>query len=254
MIGKELIYSNKLSKFEKLYIQLFGVPINGLRIRARRVLPVITENYKNIMDAGCGPGVFTFEIAKRLQNSQVTGIDIDEDLLQTNKEIAKRLNIKNIDFEYQDINKMDIKSRFDLILTVDNLEHMEDDQKAIHTFYNALKPSGEIIIHVPGYMRRWIFFKWKVNFDVEGHYRPGYTLEEISTKVKNAGFEIIEAYYTYGWIETVTNNISYLITRARMKNKVLYAFVFPVLLFLSYFGKNSRPKKGAGVFVKAKKN
>lgn len=253
MIGRELIYSDTVSKFEKLYIRIFGVPINGLRIRARRILPLITEKYKRIMDAGSGPGVFTFEIAKRLPNSHITGVDIDEEQLETNRKIAKKIELDNINFEFQDITTMEIESSYDLILTVDNLEHIEDDQNALNNFYNALMPKGEIIIHVPGYYRRWLFFNWKINFDVEGHYRPGYTKEDITNKVESAGFEILEAYYTYGWIETVTNNISYLITRARMKNKITYAFVFPILLFLSYFGRNSRPNKGAGVLVKAKK-
>ena len=50
-----------------------------------------------------------------------------------------------------------------------------------------------------------------------------------------------------------TLNISYWITRARMKNKALYAVVFPFLLFVSYFGRNSRPTQGAGVLVRARK-
>ena len=203
------------------------------------------------MDAGCGPGVFSFEIAQRLWSSKITGIDIDRDQLKINEEIAQKMGIINCTFEYQDICKMEINNRFDLILSVDNLEHIENDIDALKRFYNALIPGGEIIIHVPGYYRRWLFFGWEVNFEVEGHFRPGYTKEEITEKVEKAGFNVIKSYYTYGWLETITNNISYWITGARMKNKILYAFVFPLLLFISFFGKNSTPTKGAGVLVKA---
>jgi hypothetical protein len=108
-------------------------------------------------------------------------------------------------------------------------------------------------LHVPGYYRRWFFFKWKVNFDVAGHVRPGYTKDEIEEKTKNAGFVILESYYTYGLLENFTNNISYLITGARMKNKFLYGLIFPLLLFVAYFGRNSRPARGAGVLIKARK-
>ena len=74
------------------------------------------------------------------------------------------------------------------------------------------------------------------------------------TVFDDAGFEIREIRYTYGWLETVTNNISYWITRAEMKNKMLYALVFPLLNLLSYLGRNSRPTKGAGVLAVATRN
>ena len=252
-IGKELIYDKSLSKFERFYIRLFGVPINGLRNRARRILPLITRKYKKILDAGCGQGIFTFEIARRLSESSITGVDIDNKLLERNRQIAEKITLKNCHFKFQDITRMNIKEEFDLIISIDNLEHVRDDESVLKKFNSALKPDGEMILHVPGYYRRWFFFNWKVNFDVEGHYRPGYTREEIVKKTEKTGFKIIESYYTYGWMETFTNNISYLITGARMKNKSLYALIFPLLLLISYFGRNSRPAKGAGVLIKAKK-
>ncbi len=252
-LGSEMALNDSFSAFEKFYIRLLGAPVNGLRIRARRVLPQITDRYKNIMDAGCGPGVFTFDIAKRFPNAIVTGVDIDEQALSDNRNIASKLGLKNCAFEYQDLTKMTEENRFDLVVTVDNLEHLEDDLDALKRYYKALVKGGEIMIHVPGYERRWLVFGWAVNFDVEGHFRPGYTKDELQKKLETAGFKVEEIYYTYGWIETITNNISYWITGAQMKNKLFYAMVFPFLNSFSYFGRNSRPKKGAGVFARAVK-
>ena len=253
-LGTELTYGDQLSFVERLYIKIFGVPVNGLRIRARRVLPLITEQYKNILDAGCGPGIFTFEIAKRLPESTVTGADIEKTLLDRNTKIARKAGLDNCQFKYLDLAGMDNEDRFDLILSVDNLEHIEDDANVLRRFYQSLTMDGELIVHVPGYERRWYFFGWAVNFHVKGHCRPGYTLEQLQEKVYNSGFKIREIYYTYGWLETITNNISYWITRAEMENKMLYALVFPLLNFFSYFGRNSRPEKGAGVLAIAYKS
>jgi Trans-aconitate methyltransferase len=252
-LGKDLLLSDKYSAVEKFYIRIFGVPINGLRIRARRILPLVTAKYKNIMDAGCGPAVFTLEIARKLPNSLTTGIDIDDELIKANSDIANKAALKNCFFEKIDIREMNIIEKFDLIISIDNLEHIEDDDNALQKFYNALVKNGEIIIHVPGYERRWFFWSWKVNFHVEGHYRSGYTKKQIVEKVEKAGFKVSDAYYTYGWLETITNNISYLITKAEMKNRLLYAFIFPILNFISWFGRNSFPEKGAGVLVIADK-
>ena len=253
MIGKELIYSGNYSALESFYLRCFGVPINGLRIRARRILPLVGCAFKNILDAGCGPGVFTFEIAKRLPRARVTGIDLDGRLIEDNKKIAAKALLTNCAFEKKDIFLLEGGGDFDLVLSVDQLEHVENDALALEKFYGVLGERGQLILHVPALTRRWPFFGWKINFSVKGHCRPGYELEAIVRKVEAAGFKVIEAYYTYGWIETVTNNISYWITGAEMKNKFLYALVFPALNFVSYFGKNSRPKKGAGVLVVAQK-
>jgi len=253
MIGKELEFDTSLSTLERLYIKIFGIPINGLRIRARRVLPLITSQYRTILDSGCGQGVFTFEIARKLPGSTVTGMDIKEDTLNRNRYLAEKTGLKNCHFVFQDITGASITERYDLMLSIDVLEHIEDDVSLLRFYYSALIHGGELILHVPAYYRRWFFFRWKVNFEVEGHLRPGYTMENIVQKTTDAGFTIIDSHYTYGLLETFTNNISYLITGASMKHKRLYALIFPFLLFVSYFGRNSKPSRGAGILIRARK-
>jgi hypothetical protein len=93
----------------------------------------------------------------------------------------------------------------------------------------------------------------RVNFDVPGHVRPGYRSDELVAKLRNAGFEVEESHSTYGIIETFTNNISYTISGADQKRKFLYALAFPFLLALSYLGKGSRPRWGAGVLAVARR-
>ncbi|MFC1607965.1 class I SAM-dependent methyltransferase [Candidatus Latescibacterota bacterium] len=253
MIGKELTHDTSLSKIERVYIRFFGAPINGLRIRARRILPLIPEGCTNILDSGCGQGVFTFEVARRFPDSEVTGMDMNGDLIERNRRIAGRIGLTNCRFEEGDITEILGKKGYDLILSIDVLEHVEDDDRVLNSYMRALGDNSELLLHVPGYYRRWPVFGWKENFEVEGHYRHGYTMEDITAKVTGAGFEITDSYYTYGWIETMSNNLSYAITGAQMKRKYLYALAFPFLLGFSYFGKDSRPSRGAGILIRAKK-
>jgi hypothetical protein len=90
---------------------------------------------------------------------------------------------------------------------------------------------------------------------VETHVRIGYNPEDIQEKARQAGFSVRESGFTYGFWETLANNISYKITRARMENKILYALAFPVLNVISLIGAKARPKKlGAGIFVVAEKS
>jgi SAM-dependent methyltransferase len=251
--GCELSLDPGRSRFERLYARLLGAPANGLRIRLRRVLPATDGNHRTILDAGCGPGVFSFELAKRHPRAEVLGIELEPDLVERANDVAQRAGLANCRFEKGDVTQLDFDRAFDLVVSVDNLEHVEDDVAAMKTLRRALRPGANLVVHVPGYERRWLLFGRRVNFDVPGHVRPGYRAPELADKLGQAGFEVVDQRYTYGALETLTNNISYLISGADQRNKALYAVVFPVLLAVSYLGKFSSPAWGAGVLVTARR-
>ncbi|SLM33144.1 putative Trans-aconitate 2-methyltransferase [Desulfamplus magnetovallimortis] len=251
-LGKEQIYNPSISLLEKLYVFLFGMPIVGLRIRCRNILSLIPKNrdYKNILDAGSGSGVLTFELARKFKNSQVTGFDLDPEEIGISEAIVVRAGYQNVLFKNTDIETMNEKECFDLIICVDILEHIEDDLSALKKLFNALKEDGILVLHVPALYRRYPVSKKSLNFYVPTHVRYGYEIEDIKEKVIKAGFCIDISGYTYGFMETLANNISYMITKAQKKNKVLYAFAFPILNIISLIGQSARPEElGAGVFI-----
>jgi SAM-dependent methyltransferase len=251
--GRELSLDPSRSRFERLYANVFGAPANGLRIRLRRVLPATAGSYQAILDAGCGSGVFSFELAKLHPEAEVVGVELEPVLVARATEIARRAQLANCSFLEGDVTKLDFEDAFDLVVSVDNLEHVEDDVEAMRTLLHALRPGGRLVVHVPGYERRWILFGRRVNFDVPGHVRPGYKAEELVDKLQGAGFQVMTHQYTYGALETFTNNISYLITGADQRRKLQYAVVFPLLLAVSYLGKSSQPRWGAGVLAVAQR-
>lgn len=251
--GRELALDPSRSRFERIYANLLGAPANGLRIRLRRVLPATAGSYQAILDAGCGSGVFSFELAKRHPEAQVVGVDSEPDLVDRANAIAARAQLANCSFTEGDVTKLDFEDEFDLVVSVDNFEHVEDDIEAMRTLLHALRPGGRLVAHVPGYERRWILFGRRVNFDVPGHVRPGYQADQLVGKLAEAGFDVTSCQYTYGAVETFTNNISYLITGADQRRKLAYAAVFPLLLAVSYLGQFSRPRWGAGLLAVARR-
>ncbi|MGB1109004.1 MAG: class I SAM-dependent methyltransferase [Gammaproteobacteria bacterium] len=258
MIGDELALTPGIGALEKAYIRLLGVPISGLRIRLRRVLPQLTGNPARVLDAGCGRGVFSFEMAKRFPGADVTGVDIDEQRLAVNREIATRAGLNNLKFRPVDLMNPgalaeEFDGRFDIVLSVDNLEHLEDDALGVALLYRAVKPGGRLILHVPGYERRWPLFRFQTNFDVPGHFRPGYRLADLRALVSQAGFQVDDAWYTFGLLENLSNNLSYAITQAEAKNKAIYALAFPLLNLIAWLGRGAKPEKGAGVLLLARK-
>lgn len=256
ILGIEQRFNPEYSLFTRWYISIFGMPVVGLRIRARNILSLIPKdgNYRRILDAGSGTGVISFALARKFPDSKVHGIDLNEHAVMTGNHITGKIAAGNIEFSACSIDDFKMKDAFDLIVCVDILEHIENDLATIQTLYNLAASNGLLVLHVPALYRRYPIWSKKINFDVPTHVRPGYELNEIEDKVKQAGFSILKTGLTYGFLETLANNLSYMITRARMRNRLLYSLVFPILNFISLLGVGARPKKlGAGIFIIAKK-
>ncbi len=97
----------------------------------------------NILDVGCGGGLVSESLSKLGAN--VTGVDF----VKKNIEIAnnhsnkKKLKVKYL---HADIEHLKIKSKFDVIVMFEILEHLVDWKKFILNIKNNLKKNGIIII------------------------------------------------------------------------------------------------------------
>lgn len=134
-----------------------------------------------ILDVGCGLG----ETSRKLTIfGQVTGIDSSPEAIKISKrnglKEAVLMNIDNLSFP---------KNSFDVITAFDVLEHLEDDQKAIHNIFQVLKNKGVFLLTTPAY--NWL---WSEHDDALGHKRR-YTKNQIEKKLKIVGFTILKSSY-----------------------------------------------------------
>ena len=97
-------------------------------------------------------------------------------------------------FEVGDLLDLKYESKFDLVLSVDVLEHIEEDRKVLANIAHALKPEGLFIFTTPYYdgnePGNAVF--------VDEHVRPGYTRLEAEEKLSEAGLELQKFTITYG--------------------------------------------------------
>jgi cyclopropane fatty-acyl-phospholipid synthase-like methyltransferase len=249
--GSELYRDPSLGRAERWYCRLFGVPIVGLRVRLRRLRKLLPDAAARILDAGCGRGVISRTLARRYPLAIVNAIDQNAECQKTNREIASATGLSNCNFLVQDLAELDAENEYDLIVSVDNLEHIQDDQDVLNRMFRAIRPGGTLIVHVPHYYRRWPVFKWRVNFNVPGHVRPGYHQPEIVERLRRAGFVTEKTGFSYGFLENLANNLGYAITAAEEKNRFLYALTFPMLNLLAWLGQSAEPDMGAGVWAVA---
>ena len=128
----------------------------------RNYLFILIKKYfgKKILEVGAGIGSFTNIYKNR--NLQIYLSEIDDN----NFEILKKkfFNSKEIKVEKKYITQID--ERFDTILYLSVLEHIEDDKKEINEAINKLNLNGHLIICVPAHNYMYS------NFDKEiGHFK-----------------------------------------------------------------------------------
>ena len=104
------------------------------------------SNY-NILDLGCGGGLVWGLVCEPLARlgANITGIDFVKQNIIAAKKHAKKSNT-NIEYLHQDINNLKLKKKYDAVLILEVLEHIEDWKKIIINVKKLLKPGGKIII------------------------------------------------------------------------------------------------------------
>jgi glycosyltransferase involved in cell wall biosynthesis len=87
---------------------------------------------------------------------------------------------------------------FDTVLAINMLEHVGDDVRALRNMFDVLQPGGKVVVYVPAHQSLFGSMDQKV-----GHQRR-YEKEELATKLRAAGFELLETAYQnrvgmFGW-------------------------------------------------------
>ena len=149
-----------------------------------------------IMEAGSGDGVFAFSLAANHRTARVLGVELNPVEAETCERMARKEGLTNLSFLTGNLVSLDWGDRFDMIYSLDVLEHIPDDVDALRSLYKALKPGGILLVHVPN---RWYMETdgrlltvpdeeaWRIN---PGHVRAGYTRDELSSVLSAAGFQI----------------------------------------------------------------
>ena len=96
----------------------------------------------DILDLGCGGGL-TCEPLSKL-NANVTGIDFVKENIEIAKHHANRSELM-INYIHDDINSINLKKKYDLILMLEIIEHLDEWALLISKIKKNLKPNGIII-------------------------------------------------------------------------------------------------------------
>ena len=151
------INKEEIQKFSKLADEWWDVngkfkPLHMFNpIRIEYITDKIKQHFKikdeevnflkglNILDIGCGGGLISEPMARL--GGTVTGIDASEKNIKVAKLHSEKNKIK-INYLNKSPEKLDNKEKFDIILNLEIVEHVDNVGLYINSCYNLLKKDG----------------------------------------------------------------------------------------------------------------
>ena len=134
-----------------------------------------------ILDVGCGTGANLKMLATC---GRAQGVDISPQAVefcrQRGLDSVKLGAIEHLPYE---------NDSFELVTALDVIEHLDDDVAGLREMRRVLRRNGRLLLFVPAFM-----FLWGVQDDVSNHRRR-YTLPQLLSAVKEAGFSVESASY-----------------------------------------------------------
>jgi SAM-dependent methyltransferase len=170
---------------------------------------------KKVLDIGCGTGWLMKLIAETLDRSIVYGIDISFNALSENP-------FKGT-IAVADAQRLPLKDRsVDVAIFSDVLEHLSDIKLALTESYRVLKSDGQLLVFFPAdFQKPYMFWvarsfnlPFKLKLEQVGHVQMC-SVKEFFSLLSEVGFVIDEYYFSYHFLGSLLDYLSYAIMPLR---------------------------------------
>jgi SAM-dependent methyltransferase len=130
---------------------------------------------------------------------QITAVDIKDDYLQQLQKLIDARGLSSrVKLAIDDLTELKTEGPFDFILSVDVMEHIEDDRGVFRNFNRVLSSRGKVLVNTPSDLGGSDIKEDGDESFIGEHVRDGYNRSEIEEKLNTAGLTPIRTLYTYG--------------------------------------------------------
>lgn len=105
---------------------------------------------ESILDIGCGDGKLTMEIAKRVPDGHVVGIDNSEEMISFATNNFPKNKYPNIDWQLMNATEINFDNEFDAAYSNAALHWVKDHVSVLKGVKKSLKPGGTILFQMAG--------------------------------------------------------------------------------------------------------
>jgi 2-polyprenyl-3-methyl-5-hydroxy-6-metoxy-1,4-benzoquinol methylase len=230
-----------------------------------------------VLDLGCAQGILSFFL--RQKGGFWVHTDQDFENLKTTQGLLKK-NLIQVGTGI-----LPFKSQaFDLVISLDYLEHLEDDEQCLEEISRILKKNGQLVLATPRTGKFLALNKLRpmlgLKLEFYGHKREGYSFKELQKMlnrvhlkvVKQKNFsrffsEFLELLLNLFYIKFLSRKVqgqgrlrdgrirpsSYQEFKSQKKSFKIYSFFYPILWLFSRLDKILFFQKGYSLIVWARK-
>lgn len=222
---------------------------------------------QQILDAGSGFGQYDYYMATKHNDWTIKAVDVKEEQVEDCNNFFKKTGLANAHFEIADLTKFVEPDKYNMILCVDVMEHIEEDELVLKNYFQSLKNEGMLLISTPSdqggsdvhHHNHDDYVNDGTHSFVDEHVRDGYGVDEMTDKMKRAGFSKTEVSYQYGKPGKIAWKLSMKYPILMLNTSYLffiilpfyYLLTFPFVLLLNYLDLKGNHKTGTGLIAKA---
>ena len=213
-----------------------------------------------ILDAGSCFGQYSYFLSGINRSWKIDAVDVKEEQIADCNRFFSRIGRNNVSFSVEDLTLYTKNETYDLILSVDVMEHILEDEKVFRNFHQSLRSGGMVLISTPSDQGGSdVHDHDEESSFIDEHVRDGYNIEDICAKLKRAGFSKTEARFAYGKPGQIGWKLSmkYPIQMLNVSKlffvilPIYYLITFPFALIFNYLDVHTRYQTGTGLIVKA---
>jgi len=233
--GKSQLHTSKqlqrYPQMAKLIHFLFGYTLVANYARATVFIKILKklpyQQFKKVLDIGCGWGEYAFMMAEGLPKASVTALDVKANNLNEVEAAIPKMGVKNLVTHLGDVKSLQMdRESLDFAYAVDVFEHIDEKEMPFQEVYQLLKPGGYLLVKVPNATQNTLlpngWFSDHHDWLEDEHIGQVYDLEQLKARFRAEGYTITFASYSDGIISRLAWEVAYFAERLGHFTKLLF--------------------------------